>query len=74
MTLASPHSPTPSTTQPSAPAAVLSACGLPGTPGEDAPGAQAATWTLVGAYSLPVSATDGPGVRTPAGPWSCFTH
>jgi len=74
VTLASPDTPAPSTVQSSAPAAVLSACGLSGSAGDGAPGAAAATWTPVGAYSLPVSATDGPGVQTPAGPWSCFTH
>lgn len=25
-------------------------------------------------WSLPTSATDGPGVRTPTGVWSCFAH
>lgn len=76
VTLISPDAPAPSPpAQPSAPtSAALSACGLPGSAGADAPGAVTATWTLVGAYSLPVSATDGPGVQVPAGPWSCFTH
>ncbi len=74
VTLASPDTPAPPPVQPNASTAVLSACGLPGSAGDGAPGATAATWTPVGAYSLPVSATDGPGVQTPAGPWSCFTH
>lgn len=52
----------------------MSACGLAGTPGPGADGATSATWEAVGAYSLPVSTTDGPGVRVPAGPWSCFSH
>ena len=75
VTLASPDASPPTATQTSAaPPAAISACGLPGSLGDDAPGAVAATWTPAGAYFLPVSATDGPGVQTPAGPWSCFTH
>lgn len=74
VTLPSPHTPATLPMQPSAPPVAISACGLPGSSGDGAPGAVAATWTPAGAYSLPVSATDGPGVQTPAGPWSCFTH
>ena len=58
---------------PSAPATVeISACGLPGTPGVE--GAASATWTVDADMTMPVSPTDGPGVRTQAGPWSCFAH
>lgn len=76
VTLASPDPPAPPhvLASPGAPASAVSACGLPGTPGDDAPGAKAATWAPVGAYSLPVSTTDGPGKRVDAGPWSCFAH
>lgn len=55
-------------------AAAESSCGLRGTQGVAAEGATAATWEAVGAYSLPVSETDGPGVRVPSGPWSCFAR
>lgn len=51
-----------------------SGCGLPGTTGDSTEGAARASWETVGAYSLPVSATDGPGRRIESGPWSCFTR
>jgi len=63
--------------QPAAPApapAIESACGLPGTAGEGTGGATAATWTDVAGWSLPTSASDGPGRRDKRGPWSCFTR
>lgn len=56
------------------PVSAVSACGLPGTPADSTEGATAATWQAVGAYMLPVSATDGPGTRVQSGPWSCFTR
>lgn len=59
---------------PAPPAAVESACGLTGTPEDSTQGAVAATWTNVAGWSLPTSATDGPGVRNDAGPWSCFAR
>lgn len=62
----------PSTPPP--PLAAESSCGLTGTPGEDAAGASAASWTEVAGWALPISNTDGPGRRTETGPWSCFTR
>ena len=61
-------------TAPAPSAAVESACGLSGTPGDGTQGAAAATWAEVSGWPLPTSTTDGPGTRTPTGPWSCFTH
>lgn len=55
-------------------ASVESSCGLSGTAGDSTSGATAATWEMAGAYSLPVSGTDGPGRKVDAGSWSCFTH
>lgn len=37
-------------------------------------GATAVTWTDVAGRPLPTSSTDGPGIRDPRGPWSCFTR
>ena len=54
--------------------AAESACGLPGTTGDEATGAIKSTWTDVAGWALPTSATDGPGVRTEKGPWSCYTR
>jgi hypothetical protein len=56
-----------------APARAESACGLEGS--ADTEGAKAATWQDIGGgWRLPVSATDGPGVRDPHGPWSCYAR
>ena len=51
-----------------------SQCGLSGTPGNEAVGASSATWTDVAGWALPTSTTDGPGVRTEKGPWSCYAR
>jgi hypothetical protein len=57
-----------------APAAVApeSACGLPGSAEGSTP---PATWEDAGGgWTLPVTVSDGPGVRDPHGPWSCYTR
>lgn len=56
------------------PAVVESACGLGGTAGESTAGATTVTWTDVAGRPLPVSTTDGPGVRDEKGPWSCYAR
>ena len=71
-TTASPNPPAQTSTVTTA--AVESACGLPGTPGDGTEGANNATWEKAGIVSLPVSKTDGPGKRVPTGPWSCYTR
>lgn len=49
-------------------------CGLPATPAPAVTGATRARWVTDSAgFMLPVSATDGPAKRDPAGAWSCFT-
>ena len=59
--------PAPTTTTATAPS-----CGLPGTPGPAVTGATNARWDTQTGYPLPISTTDGPAKRDPAGPWSCF--
>ena len=53
-------------------AAAESSCGLPGSNGTN--GATAVSWENVAGWSLPISATDGPGLRDKRGPWSCFAR
>ena len=49
-----------------------SACGLRGSDGTQ--GAVDASWEDVAGWALPISATDGPGMRDPRGAWSCYTR
>lgn len=63
------HTPTAAPT-PTAPA--MSTCGLTGTPGT--PTNLPATWQNVAGWSLPISPTDGPGIRNPTASWSCYAH
>ena len=53
-------------------ASVESACGLEGSEGTE--GAISVTWTDVAGRPLPTSRTDGPGVQTERGPWSCYAR
>lgn len=62
--------PTPGST--AATPAAASKCGLTGTAGM--PTSVPARWENFAGWSLPISPTDGPGMRSPTGPWSCYTH
>ena len=58
----------------SKPAAYDSACGLTGGSTATPTTGPQVQWQNVDGAWLPVSTTQGPGRRNPAGAWSCFAH